>query len=287
MPGVTDNETTRRCCQHSGPGSKVLDTVADKSVRDSQRQKVYDAERLAFEGTAERDAPFRTPPDFRKVAECQEFVDKVLASPAWKYLCPLGPDSLAVTDGRGRRRGAAWVEGGEIAMPKCTRRRYYLLHELAHFATPSGVFASHGPEYVSAYLYLAGVFLSPEDHAKLVSAMASRRVKICDYMGSGVYDGTTVRHVTVAESVTVVDPLPASATSCLTCGQHLPGNRAKFCTDACRYTHHNRLRHERGEPERQKVCEACGTEFSSSRKDAKTCSARCRQRLRRGVTKRL
>ncbi len=263
------------------PDHKDLGAVANKSIRDTQRQKVYDAEMLAFGGSIGRDNPYKTPPDYRTVAECQEFVDKVLASPAWKHLCPFGPDSVIVTDGRGRRRGAAFVSEGEIAMPKFSRRRYYLLHELAHFATQHGEdMAGHGPEYVAAYLHLAAEFLPSEEHAALVSGMASGRVKICDYLGHGVYDGTTVRYVTVDGFVTASDT--ARNKACLTCGQHLSSNRAKFCSDACRYTYHNRLRHERGEPERKKVCEACGAEFVSSRRDARTCSARCRQRLRRG-----
>jgi hypothetical protein len=43
----------------------------------------------------------------------------------------------------------------------------------------------------------------------------------------------------------------------------------------------NRRRHERGEAERETVCEVCGAEFTASRADAKTCSATCRQRLHR------
>jgi predicted nucleic acid-binding Zn ribbon protein len=29
--------------------------------------------------------------------------------------------------------------------------------------------------------------------------------------------------------------------------------------------------------DRQKVCEVCGKEFTATRRDAKTCSARCKQ----------
>jgi hypothetical protein len=36
-----------------------------------------------------------------------------------------------------------------------------------------------------------------------------------------------------------------------------------------------------GEDERHKVCAICGAQFVAKRADAKTCSPRCRQRLRR------
>jgi predicted nucleic acid-binding Zn ribbon protein len=83
-----------------------------------------------------------------------------------------------------------------------------------------------------------------------------------------------------------MEPVTDADTSdkhCLQCGMVLLGDRSKFCSDECRWTYHNRLRHDRGEPDRQKVCEVCGTEFTATRSDAKTCSPRCRQRLRRRI----
>jgi putative metallohydrolase (TIGR04338 family) len=263
---------------------RVAYASTGRRARDSQRQKLYDAENLAFYGTIE---PVEwPPPDWRTVSECQKFVEEVTASPAWKRLCPFGPHDVTVTDGRGRRRGGSFTETDTIALPKFARRRWYVLHELAHLTTLSENMAWHGPEYVSAYLHLASEFLSSEEHAALVSAMAERRVKTCDYMGSGVYDGTTVRHVTVADTTPIAreaEPVTDTDTRCLGCGMVLATSAGKrrFCSDRCRHTYHNRLRHERGEGDRQKVCEVCGTAFIASRADAKTCSAACRQRLRR------
>jgi predicted nucleic acid-binding Zn ribbon protein len=89
-----------------------------------------------------------------------------------------------------------------------------------------------------------------------------------------------------SRDTTAAPPEPVTDTDtpdrhCLQCARSLYGDRSKFCSDECRWTYHNRLRHERTEGERQKVCEVCGTEFTASRADAKTCSPRCRQRLRR------
>jgi hypothetical protein len=51
-----------------------------------------------------------------------------------------------------------------------------------------------------------------------------------------------------------------------------------FCTDSCRHTYHNQLRKEKRSEEREKVCEVCGEVFNATRRDAKTCSAGCKQK---------
>jgi hypothetical protein len=52
-----------------------------------------------------------------------------------------------------------------------------------------------------------------------------------------------------------------------------------YCSNRCRRTY----RREETEPH-QKTCAVCGTGFTAKRSDAKTCSAKCRQRLHRGHT---
>ncbi len=264
--------------------------MASISIRDNQRQKVYDSEALAFEGRTERGTPYDALPEYKTVAECQQFVSKVVSSSTWKHLCPFGPEYVTVADGRGRRRAGA--SGGRITIPRFARRRWYLLHELAHVATPAEEWAPHGPQYVFAYLHLVSRFLGPRQHAALTSAMASYRVKVCDYMGSGVYDGTTVRHVTATDTVSQSEP-PSKAKAlgearlCDVCGMVLSRlRRGRFCSDVCRWTYHNGRRPLRTVDTREKVCATCGTEFVAKRADTKTCSPACRQkayRRRRGT----
>jgi hypothetical protein len=50
-----------------------------------------------------------------------------------------------------------------------------------------------------------------------------------------------------------------------------------FCSDPCRHAYHNQLRKQEGTEERKKVCEICGEEFTATRRDAKTCSEKCKQ----------
>lgn len=73
---------------------------------------------------------------------------------------------VTVTDGRGRRSGAASWFTNEIAMPRFARHKLYALHEVAHLAAThqewedvgrlSGRLseALHGPRFRRAYLTL-------------------------------------------------------------------------------------------------------------------------------------
>jgi putative metallohydrolase (TIGR04338 family) len=245
---------------------------------------------MAFEGRTERGAAYKTPPEYRTLAECQEYVDTVTASETWAELCyPSKPVPVTVTDGRGRRRGGARSEDGQwwLAMPRSVRRRWYILHELAHVAVGEHEAAPHGPEYVGAYLHLVRPFLGDEAHADLVRAMAARRVKMRAYLGSGVFD--VIERVSASEAtapppeadVTAAET-PAKLRRCDRCGRKLSAiHRGRFCSDECRTGWHNERRHERLAQAWVRVCVVCGTEFESHRNDARYCSGRCRQRAHR------
>ena len=258
--------------------------MASRSIRDSQRQKIYDAEDAVFDKY--------NPPEWASVHEVQEFVDYVTATDAWKALEVGNEKPISVRDGRGRRRPGADPLSDFITMPKWTRSRWAALHELAHIAENyradwddgwpyenenrlvilTHTTAPHGPEYAGIYLYLIHSFLSEEDHDRLKAAFKERKVKVAPV------------EVTVLYTEPEPDPVTDTDTQdrrCLQCGMVLVGSRSKFCSDKCRWTHHNHLRTERAEQSRQKICVVCGVEFRASRVDAKTCSPRCRQRLRR------
>ncbi len=57
--------------------------------------------------------------------------------------------------------------------------------------------------------------------------------------------------------------------------------RDVFCCERCRWTYYNGLRNERNARAREKVCEGCGEGFTATRRDAKTCSAACKQKAYR------
>ncbi len=53
--------------------------------------------------------------------------------------------------------------------------------------------------------------------------------------------------------------------------------RRTLCSDACRKAFTKQTRRDRRAAEREKVCEVCGQGFTAARKDAKTCSPKCKQ----------
>jgi len=54
-----------------------------------------------------------------------------------------------------------------------------------------------------------------------------------------------------------------------------------FCCNACQRTYKAQLRREQRAEARKKICEVCGEEFTATRRDAKTCSDRCKQKAYR------
>ena len=245
--------------------------MASRSIRDSQRKKIYDSEKLVFHPDT-----LNPTPEWKSLREVQDFVDFVTASDTWKALGVGNQKPISVRDGRGRRSAGANAYLDLIAMPKGTRSRWVALHELAHIAeiyradwvggwpyvlllyeneieerVPIRSTAPHGPEFAGIYLYLVRSFLS-EDHDRLKAAFKERRVKVAP-----------------------VDR------RCLQCGMVLVGSRSKFRNEKCRWTYHNHLRTARAEQSRQKICVVCGEEFRAKRVDGKTCSPRCRKRLSR------
>jgi len=146
-------------------------------VRDSQRSKVYKAEREAFANC--NATMFREDYSLR---ECQQFADRVAHSKTWAGL----PDSPWVTrgsepwtkvyvkDGRGSPRARARMN--TVMVPTWARNKPTMIHELAHVATPGGV-GAHGPEFCRNYIALASRFLGERVATELKKAFRRNRVK--------------------------------------------------------------------------------------------------------------
>jgi putative metallohydrolase (TIGR04338 family) len=271
------------------------------SIRDSQRQRVYDAEAFAFEGTG-RDEEFKTLPDYKTVAECQQYVDCVTSSDTWtKVLGVETYDPVTVRDGRGSRSPTAFVEDDFISLPRWDRRRWAILHELAHIATfyrhdqyyddeyggqiLERTTADHGPEYAGVYLFLVRSFLGEEAHQALLESFGTHRVKVVhiEVEDEPEEEVAAVTEVPQVTQVSVTD----TDTRCLECGMVLAasaGPMRRFCSDKCRWDYHNRARHERLAQEWRRTCEICGTSFEAHRNNARFCSARCRKRAQRQRT---
>lgn len=139
--------------------------------RDSQRQKVYDAERRAF-----KDAPI----DLPEMEDIERFVAHVRTLKRVRQSFPcLVLRPVQAKDGRARRAAGGNSQG--IFMPRWSRKKWIVLHELSHTIVQRvhGVFgaAGHGWEFASAYLTLVRHVLGRGAHDALKAEFRAGRVR--------------------------------------------------------------------------------------------------------------
>ena len=142
-----------------------------KKPRDQQRQRVYTAEKSISWGTR-----------IERLDELQVWVDMVCASDWMKFT--FGKVVITVNDGRRRkspcaRRLRCYTNAnyeGIIKMPKFSRAKLIILHEIAHVLCPA-TYAAHGSEYVRIYLALVGQFMGTEKRRELIAAFKITKVK--------------------------------------------------------------------------------------------------------------
>ena len=148
-------------------------------ARDSQRQRVYNAE-IDLRVEYHRDRQYLS-----TMPELQEWVDDVVSSRWFQNRWPVS--EVIVKDGRGRRKayGDAYLRygqwTGEICMPRWSRYKLIILHELAHTATvvqyPYADIAAHGREFCSNFLQLVGRWIGNDVKHELKKCMKDNRVK--------------------------------------------------------------------------------------------------------------
>lgn len=147
------------------------------TIRDSQRSKVYAAEKAAFKDfDNER---------FETVKDIERFVRHVWSSKRVQSEWPQAVDGKSnlpdVSDGRGRRKPCA-VGSFEIRIPRHGRVDWILVHELAHIIHSRRTAwrreeASHGWQYCAIYLRLTLFILGREKHDALKASFKAHRVK--------------------------------------------------------------------------------------------------------------
>ncbi len=140
--------------------------------RDSQRQRVYDAE---------NEVPgFRTEDRLDELSELNDWVLTVLASSWFKKHFP-ETKYIDVEDGRGRQKACGGLSG--IKMPRWSRSKMITLHEIAHVVTlrqanKAGTSVPwHGREFAMAYLALVRHFLGQAKHDQLLEQFRLKKVK--------------------------------------------------------------------------------------------------------------
>ena len=147
-----------------------------KRPRDSQRQRVYDAETLLAKSPVLQGWGRMLP----TVEDCTVYAEKVLADKWVRTWWPEVADwALDVQDGRSRRSASGRLhrarpfrlnEEGDVAQlkfPKPTRWEQIVLHEIAHCIASPQEKAAHGREFVAVYLKLTQRFRGPAIAARL------------------------------------------------------------------------------------------------------------------------
>jgi hypothetical protein len=143
--------------------------VQTKKPRDSQRAKLYRAEREAFQKTT-----YDTFVGEGSLEDVKAYVNNCLTHVYWKKHYKLL--YVIVEDGRGSPRARAVVLRQALKMPKWSRKPWVILHELAHLVTPRGA-AFHGREFAEVYLDLVRHFLGQEAESRLKASFKTHRVK--------------------------------------------------------------------------------------------------------------
>lgn len=152
--------------------------------RDTQRSKVYAWEQQ-FDASCEinqhADGPAEivriTTPPMMTLAEIKKLVTKVARDYGLTHI------KVGVGDGRARRRACYSPSTRQIKMPRWSRKRWIVLHELAHwieYVMQPGRCAWHGREFVGIYMEL----LRRYDARDLAEMQASARAARLDFQSN-------------------------------------------------------------------------------------------------------
>lgn len=146
-------------------------------IRDMMRLKVYRA------SWALANAEWNT--RLETVSEAQAWVDTIVGS-RWYHSYRVvskrgGPvrshhrTDVVLSDGRGRRSACHYIGTAEIALPRSTRDRLTILHELAHLMVPER--PAHGRTFVQVHLDLVRRWIGHDAWRDLREAYQQQRVK--------------------------------------------------------------------------------------------------------------
>lgn len=134
---------------------------------DSQREKLYRAERLAL----------NSHPCFKDIEECQEYVNSITRTQFWRTLCDkFGRTKLREVKVDYKIHGKATGSWSTIYLPKWAWSQSVILHELSHCVTTLCE-PWHGREFAACFLLLVQRFLGQEEYKRLQSEFRNCRVK--------------------------------------------------------------------------------------------------------------
>lgn len=142
-------------------------------MRDSQRQKLYNAEHSTPTWKAGHAEPFT---DLKDV---ERYVKRVIRSKFWDQQVNGRCHVPRIGDGRGRR--SAYGNSGEVVFPRWARFPMVILHELAHTAIcrthHHSRVAAHGHEFAAMFLKLVSRFMGTQVHDELKASFKAHGVR--------------------------------------------------------------------------------------------------------------
>lgn len=150
----------------------LVNELLTKTIRDSQRKKVYIAER-----------PFhQISHKYETIKEVEQWLSKILKSEDFStYKCYI--TGFKIKDGRRSRHARGWSYNNIAGMilPRWARNKMTILHELAHGICWSmyGVrkVAGHGPEWAQIFLDLVSKF-DQEHYVKLKEEYSKLKITV-------------------------------------------------------------------------------------------------------------
>ena len=147
-------------------------------MRDSQRSKVYAAEKIAFDWKyGELDPRF----DVGSIEGAQAIAEAVWTSRTIldEYDATRARNVPIIKQAHGKRKnGCYWHERNEIHLARVCGLKWYVLHEVAHALVPeSEDRAAHSHEWVACYLDLVRVFMGKRYAEALIEAFKIKRVQ--------------------------------------------------------------------------------------------------------------
>lgn len=137
-------------------------------VRDSQRQKVYDAQEPIYSIGIQ----------FTSIEQMQAYTDKLTGSAWWKRRYP--GRRIVIEPQRNNCSAMARGNGYVISMPKWAWNEAILLHEIAHHATTRAFgrqAAAHGREFAKVMLELVRHKMGDEVWRTLKDSFVKHKVK--------------------------------------------------------------------------------------------------------------
>ena len=167
-------------------------------MRDSQRQRLYDAEQqvrrqLEFAAAGARTMTVASSTlvlplevRFGSLDGAQRYIDGIKATDAFRRLFPKASAVPLKLRGRRDGRSAHYEPPGTIALHEPLRgtgwslRELVVLHEVAHHAAHHDLAPepAHGPGYAGAFVRLATDVLGPETGLLLTTAFAEHAVAV-------------------------------------------------------------------------------------------------------------